>query len=52
MELLDYPDSYPDGNVSETAKTLFQEHYLGPLGNGVKYVQLQSGSRLHSLLLC
>ncbi|KAN0134443.1 hypothetical protein V8E53_007589, partial [Lactarius tabidus] len=41
MQVLDYPDEYLDGNVSEAAEKLFQEHYLDPLGDDVKYVQLQ-----------
>jgi hypothetical protein len=52
MQLLDYPDDYPDGNVSEMAEKQFQEHYLGPLGNGVKYVQLKSGSRVFYQIMC
>jgi hypothetical protein len=45
MQMLDYPDEYLDGNVSEAAGKLFQEHYLGPLGDDVKYVQLRCTSR-------
>ncbi|KAN0134552.1 hypothetical protein V8E53_007698 [Lactarius tabidus] len=41
MQVLDYPDEYPDGNVTEAAGKLFREHYLNPLGYDVKYVQLQ-----------
>ena len=43
IHLADYPDEYPDSNVSEVAEKQFQERYLHPLGNDVKYVQLQSG---------
>jgi hypothetical protein len=46
MQVLDYPDEYPDGNVSKAAGKLFQEHYLDPLGDDVKYVRLESGSRV------
>ena len=46
MHLSDYPDRYPDSNVSEVAETLFQKHYVQPLGNGIKYVRLESGFRL------
>jgi hypothetical protein len=46
MQVLDYPDEYPDGNVTDAAGKLFREHYLDPLGDDVKYVQLQSGSRV------
>jgi hypothetical protein len=41
MQVLDYPEEYLDGNVSEAAGKLFQEHYLDPLGDDVKYVQLE-----------
>jgi hypothetical protein len=42
IHLLDYPNKYPDSNnVSEVAEKQFQEHY--PLGEGVRYVQLESG---------
>ena len=42
MDVLDDPDKYPDRSVTEVAKELFQEHYLGPLGDDVSYVQLES----------
>ncbi|KAN0132317.1 hypothetical protein V8E53_009743 [Lactarius tabidus] len=45
MQVLDYPDEYPDGNVTDAAGKLFREHYLDPLGNDVKYVQLQKMHR-------
>jgi hypothetical protein len=44
MQMLDYPDD-PDDNVSDVSERIFQEHYLRPLGNGVPYVRLESGSR-------
>jgi hypothetical protein len=43
MHLMDYPNEYPDSNVSEVAEKLFQEHYLHPLGDNVRYVRLESG---------
>jgi hypothetical protein len=46
MQVLDYPDEYLGGNVSDAAGKLFQEHYLDPLGDDVKYVQLKGGSRV------
>jgi hypothetical protein len=46
MQVFDYPDEHPDGNVTEAAGKLFREHYLDPLGDDVKYVQLQSGFRV------
>jgi hypothetical protein len=42
MDMLDDPDRYPDSNVSQVAEKRFQEYYLRPLGNGVRYVRLQS----------
>ena len=46
MHLLDYPDDYTDSSVSDAAEKQFQEHYLGPLGDDVRYVRLESGSRV------
>jgi hypothetical protein len=49
MDVLDYPDRYPDGNASQVAEEQFQEHYLHPLGDDVSYVRLESmlGLRSH-----
>ncbi|KAN0128891.1 hypothetical protein V8E53_013264 [Lactarius tabidus] len=41
MDVWDDPDKYPDGNVAQVAEKRFQDHYLRPLGDGVKYVQLE-----------
>ncbi|KAF8264582.1 hypothetical protein EI94DRAFT_1686266 [Lactarius quietus] len=41
MHLADYPNEYPDSNVSEVPEKLFREHYLRPLGNDVRYVRLE-----------
>ncbi|KAF8260649.1 hypothetical protein EI94DRAFT_1811409 [Lactarius quietus] len=39
----DDPNNYPDNDVSaEMAEKRFQDHYLGPLGNDVKYVRLEN----------
>ena len=47
MRLVDYPKEYsPDSNVSEVAEKLFQEHYLHPLGDDIRFVRLASGSRV------
>ena len=44
MHLVDYPDEYPpDSKVSEVAEEQFKEHYLGPLGDDVTFVRLESG---------
>ena len=40
IDLEDYGN--PDDNVSDAAERLFQEHYLHPLGDNVKYVRLES----------
>ena len=42
MDVSDDPDLYLDRSVSEVAKERFQEHYLHPLGDGVRYVKLES----------
>ena len=46
MHLSDYPDEYPDSNVSEVAEKQFQEHYVHPLGDDIRFVKLKSGFRL------
>ena len=43
MHLADFPNENPDGKVSEVAEKQFQEHYLRPLGDDVKFVRLESG---------
>ena len=45
MHLVDFPNDYPDNSVSEAAKIIFEEHYLNPLGNDIRYVRLESGFR-------
>ena len=42
MDVADYPDKYLDRNVSQEAENQFQEYYLRPLGDGVRYVRLES----------
>ena len=42
MDMLDELEKYPDNNVAEEADKRFQEHYLHPLGDNVRYVLLQS----------
>ena len=54
MDMLDDPDKYPDNDVVQVAEKLFQEHYLRPLGDDVKYVRLESALRVcqgHILML-
>ncbi|KAN0129344.1 hypothetical protein V8E53_012828 [Lactarius tabidus] len=49
MLLSDYPNEFPGSNVSEAAEKHFQEHYLRPLGNDVRYVQLE---KMHKKSAC
>ena len=46
MHMADYPNRYPDSNLSEVAETLFQEHYMQPLGDDIRFVQLKRGFRV------
>ena len=46
MQVSDFPGDFPDGNVSEVAEKQFKEHYLRPLGDNVKYVQLKRRFRV------
>ncbi|KAF8264734.1 hypothetical protein EI94DRAFT_1805403 [Lactarius quietus] len=41
MDVFDDPDKYPDGDVSDEAKKIFEEHYLRPLGDDARYVRLE-----------
>jgi len=45
MDVLDDPDKYLNKSVSEVAKEQFYEHYLLPLGEDVRYVQLEKMHR-------
>ncbi|KAI9446898.1 hypothetical protein BJY52DRAFT_1127835 [Lactarius psammicola] len=45
IHLEDYGN--PDDNISDVAEKQFQEHYLHPLGDDVRFVRLESGSRMH-----
>jgi hypothetical protein len=42
MDVFDYPDKYPDSDASQVAEEQFQEYYLRPLGDDVRYVRLES----------
>ncbi|KAI9457348.1 hypothetical protein BJY52DRAFT_1096234, partial [Lactarius psammicola] len=44
IHLEDYGN--PDDNISNVAEKQFQEHYLHPLGGDVRFVRLESGSRV------
>ena len=46
MHMVDFPSDYADSKVSEAAKRQFEEHYLHPLGDDDRYVQLESGFRV------
>jgi len=41
MHVADYPSEYPNSNGSEVAEKLFQELYLHPLGDDIRYVRLE-----------
>jgi hypothetical protein len=43
MDVFDDPYRYPDGDVFRVAENRFQQHYLRPLGDDVRYVRLKSG---------
>jgi hypothetical protein len=42
MNMTDYPSEYSGNIVSEVVEEQFQEHYLRPLGDDVRYVRLES----------
>ena len=46
MHLSDYPNEYLDSSVSEVAEKQFQEHYLQPIGDDVRFVRLTRGFRV------
>ena len=54
MDVSDYPDKYLDRNVSQVTEEQFQEYYLRPLGDDVRYVRLESmllGAMCHRYIL-
>ena len=44
MHLEDYGN--PEDNVSDAAERLFKEHYLRHLGDGARFVRLESSFRV------
>jgi hypothetical protein len=42
MNMADYPSIHSGSIVSEVVEEQFQEHYLRPLGDDVRYVRLES----------
>jgi hypothetical protein len=42
MDVTDDPDKYLNRTVSKVAEEHFEEHYLHPLGDDVRYVRLES----------
>ena len=56
MHLADYPNEFPESNVSDVVDQIFEEHYLHPLGDEVRFVRLASefGFKGHGyiLMLC
>jgi len=55
MDLEDHPKENPDGNAAEVAENRFNKNYLHPLGEGARYVRLESVFRAkcfgHALIL-
>jgi hypothetical protein len=45
MDLEDHPKENLDGNLAEIAEKRFKENYLHPLGEGARYVRLESAFR-------
>ncbi|KAF8260962.1 hypothetical protein EI94DRAFT_1811020 [Lactarius quietus] len=48
MDVSDFPDKYPVGDEHQVAEKRFQDHYLHPLGDDVKYVRLEKMHRRDS----
>jgi hypothetical protein len=46
MDMFDEPGKYPEGDVYQVAEKRFQDHYLHLLGADVKYVRLESESKV------
>ena len=46
MDVSDDPDLYGNRSANEVAKERLQEGYLHPLGDDIRYVQLQSELRV------
>ena len=46
MDIAEDPKNYGGRDESEVAEQRFQERYLRPLGDDVRYVRLGSGFRL------
>jgi hypothetical protein len=42
IDMSDDPNQNSDSNVSQVVEERFQEHYLRPLGDDIKYVRLES----------
>ena len=49
MHLQDHPEEYLDGNAADAEDRRFKDHYLLPLGEGVRFVQVESELRAKCL---
>jgi hypothetical protein len=49
MDLEDHPKENSDGNAAEVAEKRFNKNYLHPLGEGARYVRLESVYRVKCL---
>jgi hypothetical protein len=49
MHLQDHPEENPDGNAADIEYRRFKDDYLCPLGEGVRFVRLESGFRAKCL---
>ena len=46
MHMSNFPNEYCNSDVSKVMEKLFQEYYLHPLGEGIRFVRLQSRFRV------
>ncbi len=51
FHLEDFLSGHPY-DISEEAEKQFQEHYLHPLGKGVRFVRLESVFTINCLVMC
>ena len=45
MHLQDHPQENPDGNAADIADRRFKDDYLRPLGEGARFVRVESWFR-------
>jgi hypothetical protein len=49
MHVQDHPEEYSDGNAADIEDRRFKDDYLRPLGEGVRFVRVESGFRAKCL---